>query len=595
MYDQYDNSKPTLRQDQPVALESNDLATTPIQQMWIWESILHLGHLGSSIDSTSINCPSQEIPKDQLGYTRASNCSAINVFHPYIATHPWDNLYQFKLSKPPVKVLVKLLHFLKTNILLEGTMLQSLEFLNLQVALMMREKENGTFMNLALLIGPVRMECHTFQVSYWRIISLRAGILGPPLLSLDVLPIILTTVLLNDTGSTCTKRMEKVNLPPETCVLHAGIKGNLWRGAVRLPSVLHHFERALLAADLRDLIGIPISCFKVLEALTSGACDMQCSYEQLEILGDSFLKFTGSIHLYVENPELGKECLGMLLFNLVCDKRLFHYALNCNLQVYVFAESVSIKEWTPPGYEQITDGDQPSETSLKMQKVSYRTLADVVEALIATYLLNGNMNLALKAMQWLEFPFHFPVKWGEVHNCGLTVSINMTEKVNIEQLEAKLGYHFENNCLFALALHCDQDKIVFERMDFLGDAIICFIVTHHLTVSYPSLNVGKINDIRQAIVSIENLACVVIRHNLHEIVKQVSSLPEQDIIEFLKYLQRGHFEMEELDAYCKARRTALKVKCFDSDCCCEPMSYVVTTSSRKYTKLCLASRLALYF
>lgn len=47
------------------------------------------------------------------------------------------------------------------------------------------------------------------------------------------------------------------------CVLHVGLQGRLCRGAMRLPSVLHSLEMALVAAELRNHIGPPLSCFKV--------------------------------------------------------------------------------------------------------------------------------------------------------------------------------------------------------------------------------------------------------------------------------------------------------------------------------------------
>lgn len=59
------------------------------------------------------------------------------------------------------------------------------------------------------------------------------------------------------------KPWETMELPPEVCTLHVGLKGKLCRGAMRLPSVLHSLEMSLVAAELRNSIGPPISCFKV--------------------------------------------------------------------------------------------------------------------------------------------------------------------------------------------------------------------------------------------------------------------------------------------------------------------------------------------
>ena len=59
------------------------------------------------------------------------------------------------------------------------------------------------------------------------------------------------------------KPWETMELPPEVCILHVGLKGRLCRGAMRLPSVLYSLEMSLVAAELRNNIGPSISCFKV--------------------------------------------------------------------------------------------------------------------------------------------------------------------------------------------------------------------------------------------------------------------------------------------------------------------------------------------
>lgn len=64
-------------------------------------------------------------------------------------------------------------------------------------------------------------------------------------------------------GKVAPRANETLELPPEICSVHVGVKGKLLRGAMRLPSVLFSLETALLAAELRDNIGVPMSCFKV--------------------------------------------------------------------------------------------------------------------------------------------------------------------------------------------------------------------------------------------------------------------------------------------------------------------------------------------
>lgn len=68
-------------------------------------------------------------------------------------------------------------------------------------------------------------------------------------------------------GGSFSKQMEIVEMSPEICILLVGLPARLLRGAMRLPTVLYTVERALVAAELRDLIGVPMSSFKVLMLL----------------------------------------------------------------------------------------------------------------------------------------------------------------------------------------------------------------------------------------------------------------------------------------------------------------------------------------
>lgn len=195
---------------------------------------------------------------------------------------------------------------------------------------------------------------------------------------------------------------ETMELPPEMCTLHAGLKGSLVRGAMRLPSFLHSLEMSLVAAELRNKIGPPISCFKVFsvaffsvmqfvqipgshvvyerflalkflaleipiiqyqnvfrymcgdtvqvqEALTSGACEGNNSYETMELLGDSVLNFVGGVHMYIDFASCNSETLHTYRHDLVSNRSLYRCGLACGLPEYIFAELLNTKTWVPPG------------------------------------------------------------------------------------------------------------------------------------------------------------------------------------------------------------------------------------------------------
>jgi ribonuclease-3 len=81
-------------------------------------------------------------------------------------------------------------------------------------------------------------------------------------------------------------------------------------------------------------------------------------------------------------------------------------------------------------------------------------------------------------------------------------------------LQAALGHQFQNESLLHLALlhrsyageHALEDS--YERLEFLGDAVLQLAVTHYLYLTYPDLAEGEMAKVRATVVSETALAQV---------------------------------------------------------------------------------------
>lgn len=74
-------------------------------------------------------------------------------------------------------------------------------------------------------------------------------------------------------------------------------------------------------------------------------------------------------------------------------------------------------------------------------------------------------------------------------------------------LSARLGYTFSDSSLFDLALsHRSIGKQNNERLEFLGDALLNFIIAEALFNLFPSLREGKLTRLRASLVRGETLA-----------------------------------------------------------------------------------------
>ncbi|MCO5611659.1 hypothetical protein L7F22_065914 [Adiantum nelumboides] len=355
----------------------------------------------------------------------------------------------------------------------------------------------------------------------------------------------------------CNAKAKRVILPPEVCVLQAGLKGNLWRGAFRLPSILHGLESALLAAQLRDMIGVQISAFKLQEALTSGAYNVYQSYERLELVGDSYLTLVGAAALYIKDTSMNKEQLATALHTLVRNKQLFQCAEKSGLASFVFNETFQIREWVSPGliHENLYPAERKAQSACsRRQRISWRTLADIVEAIVGACVMYGRTEDAVKAMSWLEIPIQYPEKAACLHlfKAGAgKENFNLTSQ--IANLERQLNHTFKNHDLVSSALCCclgDSDAgLEFSRLAFLGDCILSHHVGRHFLSAHQTLDVGSINEMKQSVINKENLACAAVRNKLHTFITGIDVSHKESIMTYASMLDKESLSRDVLPAF----------------------------------------------
>src|SRR5690606_17578601 len=88
------------------------------------------------------------------------------------------------------------------------------------------------------------------------------------------------------------------------------------------------------------------------------------------------------------------------------------------------------------------------------------------------------------------------------------------------QCEERIGYHFQNRNLLKAALThasgADHRLASNERLEFLGDAILGFVVCEILYQSFPDLLEGDLTKIKSVVVSRQTCAKISRALNLQE-------------------------------------------------------------------------------
>ncbi|XP_042041645.1 endoribonuclease Dicer homolog 1-like [Salvia splendens] len=365
-----------------------------------------------------------------------------------------------------------------------------------------------------------------------------------------------------------------VFLPPELCFVHP-LPGSLVRGAQRLPSIMRRIESMLLAVQLKDIINYPVPAIKILEALTAASCQETFCYERAELLGDAYLKWVVSRFLFLKYPQKHEGQLTRMRQQMVSNIVLYQYALVKGLQSYIQADRFAPSRWAAPGVLPVFDEDTKEDSSsffdqevnsdgsfrrkhddeyedemedgeLESDSSSYRvlsgkTLADVVEALIGVYYVEGGKHAANHLMRWTGIDIDFHLKEINYSVMPSSVPENILRTVDFDALGKALSMQFSDKGLLVEAItHASRPSSgvsCYQRLEFVGDAVLDHLITRHLFFTYTDLPPGRLTDLRAAAVNNENFARVAVKHNLHLHLRHGSSALEKQIRDFVKEVQ----------------------------------------------------------
>ena len=133
----------------------------------------------------------------------------------------------------------------------------------------------------------------------------------------------------------------------------------------------------------------------------SAAENKYADMENMEILGDCFLKLAMSMSLYHKFPLDGAGKLTSKKDKQVSNKNLYRLATNKKLKDYLYVNRLcytgSEANWLPPSY---TIEGEISERYTK-QNAKRKAFADMIEALIGAFLLSTDYTTTIKFMNWL--------------------------------------------------------------------------------------------------------------------------------------------------------------------------------------------------
>lgn len=272
--------------------------------------------------------------------------------------------------------------------------------------------------------------------------------------------------------------------------------------AAFIPSILHQLDLTFMAQTLNSLVLHFKNPSLVVRALCAPSANEQIGdYNRLEYLGDSILKVCTELQLVAQYPTWPEAYLSAEKDRIVRNDNLAKTALDIGLDRFISTQSFTGRKWQP----QSLAGPSSKTEDVKRQ-MSSKVLADVVEALIGAAFLDGGLSKAYECIQtllpretWWDADSQFDKILEE------TLEGPGPTPINLPLLEHLVGHTFTSLPLLLEAIthasypHTNQTS--YERLEFLGDAVLDLIVTPKLYAHPRELRHWDLHRVHEALVN----------------------------------------------------------------------------------------------
>lgn len=174
--------------------------------------------------------------------------------------------------------------------------------------------------------------------------------------------------------------------------------------------------------------------------------------------------------------------------------------------------------------------DTSMQNFLGLQTMSDKMCADCIEAILGTCVKTIGIERTFKVLEMLDIlPRHTDIDvtqmlQNELRSPRIRTDISNDDVdyflVNHTKLEDAIGYKFNDRAYLLQALThptypTNRVTGCYQQLEFLGDAVLDFLVTAYITERCPNMDPGQLTDLRSALVNNVTLACLCVRYNIH--------------------------------------------------------------------------------
>uniref|UniRef100_A0A0E0KSN5 Dicer-like protein 4 n=1 Tax=Oryza punctata TaxID=4537 RepID=A0A0E0KSN5_ORYPU len=368
-----------------------------------------------------------------------------------------------------------------------------------------------------------------------------------------------------------------VELPPELCSLKViGFSKDMGSSLSLLPSLMYRLENLLVAIELKDVMSSSfpeasqISASGILEALTTEKCLERISLERFEVLGDAFLKYVVGRHKFITYEGLDEGQLTRRRSDVVNNSNLCELSIRKKLQVYIRDQQFEPIQFFAPGrpckvvcntdvevslHQMDIHPDNRENCNLRCTRSHHwlhkKVIADVVESLIGAFLVEGGFKAAFAFLHWIGIDVDFNSSALYRVLDASSINLSLMGYTDIAGLEELIGYKFKHKGLLLQAFvhpsFSQHSGGCYQRLEFLGDAVLEYVITSYLYSTYPDIKPGQITDLRSLAVGNDSLAYAAVEKSIHKHLIKDSNHLTSAISKFEIYVKLSNSEKDLLE------------------------------------------------
>ncbi|KAJ5188990.1 hypothetical protein N7491_005312 [Penicillium cf. griseofulvum] len=268
-----------------------------------------------------------------------------------------------------------------------------------------------------------------------------------------------------------------------------------------ISAILDRLEASLVAHRLNDTIlkGIGIQNIDhVITAISAPIAQASTNYQRYEFFGDSVLKFTVSCQLFFRNTKWHEGYLSESRDKLIQNTRLARAALDTGIDCFILTSRFTPRKWAAPLIRNKLDA------STAKRNISTKVLADVVESLIGAAYVDGGIRKAQACLH--RFLPEIDLFTNDISPVILPEGKGVSNLINHHRLAGLIGYTFQEPALLTEALthaSCEYDTSTqsYQRLEFLGDAVLDMVVMAVIAAHPVELDQGPMTLLKHSVVN----------------------------------------------------------------------------------------------